>query len=361
MCVLDLWTITVISILALKKENMKGEEITFQIKDYPLEKFSNAELYYIISSLLGLGDPGFMPEKLFLSFGETFEPNDVKFFFLTKEQYTTEKGEELRTNFHLGKLDSEFDDIEIYSGLCSLEELDPEKGKIDEVLISSSLRERTYPNEFRPITFLKGIRRILSQPDFEKRKGNDLFKIYWNSPTPRGLKHKYEFGRIGPLGTNFSGDYVLIVSPDKKNCEMAKVNSFKVHDNEDPKIFADYIQHRIDVKYSFINLHSIQMYERGESESMFVEEDVKENENFEKHKLSILPILTETVLSLLAELSPSTKEKLLEGETPEELVVYCKEKYDREFDLNADTLGIAGAHEIAWQETVAVLSDDFWS
>jgi hypothetical protein len=282
-------------------------------------------------------------------------------FLLTKQQYTTEKGEELKVDFHLGKLDAEFDDIEIYSGRCSLEELDPEREKIDEALISSSLRGRTYPNAFRPITFLKGIERILSQPDFEKRKGNDLFKIYWNSPTPRGFKHKYEFGRIGPLGTNFSGDYVLIVSPDKMNCDTAKVNSFKVHDNEDPKIFTDYIQHRIDVKHSFIDSHSIQLYQQGESASMFVEEGVKENENFEKHKSSILPVLTETVLSMLNELSPVTKEKLLEGETPEELVVYCKEKYDREFDLNADTLGIAGAHEIAWQETVALLSDDFWN
>jgi len=329
--------------------------------DCALEKFSNGEYYYIISCLLGLGDPGFLPEKLFLSFGQTFEPTEVKFLFLTKQQYTTEKGEELKVDFHLGKLDSEFDDIEIYSGRCSLEELNPEGRKVDAVLISSSLRGRTYPNEFRPITFLKGIRKILSQPDFEKRKSNDVFKLYWNSPTPHGIKHKYDFGRIGPLETDFSGDYFLVVSPDGRNPEIAKVNSFKVHDNEDPKIFTDYIQYRIDVRHSFIDSHSIQLYQQDESASMFVEEGVKENEDFEKHKSSILPVLTETVLSMLTELSPETKEKLLEGETPEELVVYCKEKYDREFDLNADTLGIAGAHEIAWQETVALLSDDFWS
>lgn len=328
--------------------------------DQGLEKFTNAEYYYIVSCLLGLGDAGFVPEKLFLSFDQPFEPTDVKFLLLTEQLYTTEKGEEVKVDFHLGKFDPELDDIEIYSGRCNTEELNLEDGKIDGVLISTNLCERTYPNEFRPITFLRGIRRILSQPDFEKRKSNDLFKFCWNSPIPVGIKDKFDFGRIGPLNTDFSGDYFLVVSPDEKNSELTKVNSFKVHDNEDSKFFADYIQYRIDVKPSYIDSHSIQLYEQDESTSMFVEEH-KENENFEKQKSGILPVLTETVLSMLNDLSPETKEKLLEGETPEELVIYCKEKYDKEFDLNADTLGIAGAHEIAWQETVALLSDDFWS
>ncbi|HEV8513704.1 MAG TPA: hypothetical protein VGQ59_10525 [Cyclobacteriaceae bacterium] len=325
------------------------------------EKFTNAEYYYLISCLLGLGDAGFVPEKLFLSFDQPFEPTDVKFLFLTEQVYTTEKGEEVKIDFHLGKLDSEFDDMEIYSGRCNPEELNLEDGKIDEVLISTNLRERTYPNEFRPITFLKGITKIVSQPDFKKRKSNDLFKFCWNSPIPVGIKDKFDFGRIGPLNTDFSGDYFLVVSPDEKNPDVTKIKSFKVHDNEDPKFITDYVQYRIDVKHSFIDSHSIQLYQQDESASMFVGDDSKGNENFEKHKAGILPVLTETVLSMLNDLSPETKQKLLEDETPEELVVYCKEKYDREFDLNADTLGVAGAHEIAWQETMAVLNDDFWS
>ena len=40
------------------------------------------------------------------------------------------------------------------------------------------------------------------------------------------------------------------------------------------------------------------------------------------------------------------------------VVIFCKEKYDNEFDLNVGTLGIAGAHEIAWQEALAILSED---
>jgi hypothetical protein len=83
-------------------------------------------------------------------------------------------------------------------------------------------------------------------------------------------------------------------------------------------------------------------------------------ENPELHKAGMLPVITNTVLSLLPDLSPSTRAKLLEAETPEELAIYCKEKYDQEFDLHFSSLGIAGAHEIAWQETMAMFSDDVW-
>jgi hypothetical protein len=84
-------------------------------------------------------------------------------------------------------------------------------------------------------------------------------------------------------------------------------------------------------------------------------------ENPENHKASISPVITQTVLSILPDLSHETRQKLLENQTPEELIVSCKEKYDREFDLHFSSLGAAGAHEVAWSETMALLNDDFWS
>ena len=83
-------------------------------------------------------------------------------------------------------------------------------------------------------------------------------------------------------------------------------------------------------------------------------------ENPDEHKIEVLPEITETVFSLLVDLSPSTKEKLLSGETPEELIECCKKKYDREFDLNFPSLGIAGAHEIAWREVFDEFNDEVW-
>jgi len=76
----------------------------------------------------------------------------------------TNEGEGEATEYHLGKIDSEFDEIEIYSSRCNPSELTPENETIEAPLIAFNLQERTYSNEFRPVTFLKGIGRIVSQP-----------------------------------------------------------------------------------------------------------------------------------------------------------------------------------------------------
>ncbi len=83
-------------------------------------------------------------------------------------------------------------------------------------------------------------------------------------------------------------------------------------------------------------------------------------EDPEEYKSSILPVITETVYRLLVDLSPSTKEKLLSGETIEELIMLCKRKYDQEFDAHFPSLGLAGAHDIAWQEVFSDFNDDAW-
>jgi hypothetical protein len=335
--------------------NIEKKKLVFE-DIYPLEKFTNEEIYYIISSLLGLGDPGFVPERLYLSFNErsSGEVPCIKFLLLT----ITLIDEQEWTEYHLGKIDSEFDEIEIYSGRCSPSELTPEHETVDTTLIVSNLQERTYPNEFRPITFLRGIGRIVSPPDFNKRKNNDLFSFYWDSPCPRGIKYSFDLGKIGPFNTSFSGNYYLIARPEEKEFSNTIISSFKVHDNYDRKIYTDYVQFRIDVKESVVGLESIQLYDQGRSENISKVEVNANKENPKAHKENIVPVLTQTVLALLNDLSQSTKENLLEDETPEELVIYCKEKYDREFDLNFDSLGIAGAHEVAWLEALSILKDD---
>jgi hypothetical protein len=83
-------------------------------------------------------------------------------------------------------------------------------------------------------------------------------------------------------------------------------------------------------------------------------------ENPEQHKAGMLPVITQTVLSMLTDLNSTTIEKLLSGQTPEELIVSCKEKYDSEFDLHFPFLGIAGAHEIAWKEVIDEFNDEVW-
>jgi hypothetical protein len=81
-------------------------------------------------------------------------------------------------------------------------------------------------------------------------------------------------------------------------------------------------------------------------------------ENPEAYKASKLPVITSTVLSLLPDLSPATRARLLDDQTPEELIMYCKQKFDEEFDLHFEALGAAGASEVAWHEVFYDFSDD---
>ena len=83
-------------------------------------------------------------------------------------------------------------------------------------------------------------------------------------------------------------------------------------------------------------------------------------ENPELHKERMLPVITKTVLSMLADLKASSIEKLVSGQTTEELIMSCKEKYDSEFDLHFPFLGAAGAHEIAWSEMISEFDDEVW-
>jgi hypothetical protein len=255
---------------------MTEEKITWTITDYPLEKFTNEELYYIISSLLCLGDPGFAPERLYLSFNEMSLDGlgSIRFLLITNDLHTNKGEQKEVTCFHLGQIDSEFDEIQIYSGYCLASEFDSQKEEINVPFIRSIITEKNEPNEFRPLTFLKGASRILSQPQFFERKDNDLFKFNWYSPLPEHVKFSFDFGKIGALGSNFSGDYYLVVKPHDEGMWGVKVSTFEVFDNEDEEFMNEYIQNKIEISHTIINSESIQSYDRGETENMSITKSV---------------------------------------------------------------------------------------
>ncbi len=72
---------------------------------------------------------------------------------------------------------------------------------------------------------------------------------------------------------------------------------------------------------------------------------------FKKEKKQLL---LQSVLDMLADLNAAQREKILDNGTPEELADFCKEKYDAEFDLRVEALGIAGADEIAEKEALGI-------
>ncbi|MBS1508566.1 MAG: hypothetical protein JSS79_18160 [Bacteroidetes bacterium] len=329
------------------------------MEEYPLEKFTNEEFYYMISSLLSLGDPGFVPERLYMSFDQNqLGPvQDIKFLFLTKNLIYTDEGEKEVTEYSVGKIDQEFDNIEIYRWQCDPKVMSPERPKVNVNLVRSTLCCQNSPLPFRPVSFLKGVNRIKCENEFDKRNDNDLFNLKWHLDIACGIQHQFDFGEIGRLGTNFSGNYFLIVQPDKVNTGRLIVNTFHVSLVQVEGLLT-LDSERVHVSENFIDSTSIQLYDSGGSNTTIAISRRQNAKRYQEHKNNMMSVLTETVLSLLLDLSPSMREKLLENETPEELIIFCKEKYDSEFDLNVDSLGIAGAHEIAWLEALAILKVD---
>ncbi len=347
---------------------MKRDSFNFAVTDHSLGKFSNAELYYIISSLLGLGDPGFCSEWLYLSFDyANSEYVPAIRFLLVVEDIQIKDSEEIDvTRFHLGQIDSTFDEIQIYSSYCLRSEFDPGKEAVNVSVIQSALLNKSKSNTLRPMTLLRGIKRILSQVDFSDRQLNDVFNIHRYSSIPEDMRHNFDFGNFGSSRTNFSGDYYLVVRPSGHPFDGVKVSNFLVFDSN-----LTVEDDAIEISDTFIDIDSIQMYDNGEAENLgfklFKQEPASKVltmvniEDPEEYKSSILPAITETVYRLLIDLSPSTKEKLLSGETIEELIMLCKRKYDQEFDAHFPSLGLAGAHDIAWQEVFSDFNDEAWS
>jgi hypothetical protein len=99
-----------------------------------LSKFTNAELYYLISGALCDGDPGYTPEKLYVSFDQSNLGSvpEIKFLFITVTMFegVGQEGNRECRKAYLGRIDSEFDDIEICCANYSPEQLDL-KEKLD--------------------------------------------------------------------------------------------------------------------------------------------------------------------------------------------------------------------------------------
>ncbi|HEV8513026.1 MAG TPA: hypothetical protein VGQ59_07100, partial [Cyclobacteriaceae bacterium] len=232
-------------------------------EDYPLEKFNNLELYYFVSGLLGLGDPGSTPERLYLSFDQNQldAVPDIKFLFLTQNIIYEDESEKEVVEYYLGKIDRAFDNIEIYQWhfyphvAPSVSSFQP------------TLNDYESPSIFRPVSLLKGINRILSEGKFNRRAGNNLFDVKPHVNIPNDIQNQFDFKEIGPLGTNFSGNYFLIVEPEQKKGGVI-VNSFQI-DILQSQGRLPFDCETVNIHRHFIDGSSVQSYENGEPNSVF--------------------------------------------------------------------------------------------
>lgn len=69
-------------------------------------------------------------------------------------------------------------------------------------------------------------------------------------------------------------------------------------------------------------------------------------------------LLTENISGVIEDMPLKRVNELLNGGDMQDLVKYCIEKYDNEFESNVVALGSHGADEIAWSEVMGVFQWD---
>ncbi len=83
-------------------------------------------------------------------------------------------------------------------------------------------------------------------------------------------------------------------------------------------------------------------------------------ENLQQYKVQMQSLIADAVCSQLVTLSDQAKRQILSGQTLEQLIESCSVQYGEEFDMLVDSLGVAGAHELAWKEMLADFNEDSW-
>lgn len=195
-----------------------------------LGSFTNPELYYIISNLLGLGGLGehmIEREKLLISFDEypddDFVP-EIRFCFMSKLPMITATLSESKTTFCFGKLTSDFE-IELTTGRAGASSVDPDDEHHDIEKILCLAREHTH--KYDPLRFAKGLENLMCTDNFLERNLNNLFKFNGHTKLDNRYRQYLALGSIGD--TNYSGSYYLVVEPSAlENINSNIINNFSI-------------------------------------------------------------------------------------------------------------------------------------
>lgn len=180
---------------------------------YALEKLTNAELYFAISNLMGLGGLGsdmIESEKLFISYDDQYDKiEEIRFFFMSMLPIISDTMKEPETHFTIGKITRDFE-IELTSGDAPKSILDPTLDEFDAQKIRQL--ERLTTQMYFPLRIAKGLSAIVENKQFTERAYNDLFQSTW-SDVESSLVKSFDFGKIG--NTDYSGSYFMIVKPSE--------------------------------------------------------------------------------------------------------------------------------------------------
>lgn len=197
---------------------------------YQLASFTNAEIYFIISDLLGLGglESGLIEEEtLYIRPSKTLIGEYLTFVFMSKVPPLSENDQSPSVFLTIGKIDARFNDIHIHS--VTIPSLDSDED-IDLSRIDFRSESSYASVRFHAANLIEGILKIISQSDFKDRPMNDLFEteeIFENS-------HCTYFDLPLLNDVDYCGLYFKIASPYSASGEQAtQIYNFFISETND--------------------------------------------------------------------------------------------------------------------------------
>jgi hypothetical protein len=181
-----------------------------------LASFSNDELYFIITELLGLNkcEKKLIAQRsLYIKTSSDFIGEQLTFLLIDKSLRFTKNFQETICFVSVGKLDSLFTNIHLHTVSFA------EKENSNEVDIATAkvfLTGLADPIVYQPTYLIDGLLKIIQQSNFIDRTENKLFKIDQHE---NHYAHYFDLGIINNV--DYSGMYYCIAEVDKQDKESS--------------------------------------------------------------------------------------------------------------------------------------------
>jgi hypothetical protein len=192
--------------------------ITETLRQIPkkLASFSNDELYFIITELLGLSKLEkklVVQRSLYIKTGSDLVGEQLIFLLIEKSLRLTKNIQEPICFVSVGKLDSLFTNIHLHTVSFKEKENNTE---VDLATAKVLLTGLTDPIVYQPTYLIDGLLRIIQQPSFTDRVENILFKL---DQDENHYVHYFDLGIINTI--DYSGMYYCIAEGDKHSNESS--------------------------------------------------------------------------------------------------------------------------------------------
>lgn len=191
---------------------------TFRQIPKKLASFSNDELYFIITELLGLNQHAkklIVERSLYIKPSSNSIGEHLAFLLINKSTGLSKNQQVSACTVTLGTFDSVFTNIHLHTISCA--DVD-NNCEVDIATIKVLLSGLVEPIVYHPVYLIEGLLKIIQQPLFADRVENTIFKIdLFENP----YCHYFDLGIINDV--DYSGMYYCIAQPDKKSTQPSTI------------------------------------------------------------------------------------------------------------------------------------------